>query len=164
MKTMIGLKSRTGTAVRSGVLLLAVIVALAPAVYAGNVERAGRLSPEEQERVRVLKLLVRDVDTKSLQETITELEESADPRFTLRLREAMARTYADIVRDRNITDQKQKEWIYSRVAMNMAFLQFGANEFDAGKSGSLNSLIHRKLKEHLPPEILSRPDFRYRLE
>jgi hypothetical protein len=117
------------------------------------------LNEQEIERVRAFKQLIQEVDKKSLQQTIDDLEETGNPLLNLQIKEAMAKTYADIVREQNVTDPEQKEWLYSMVAMNMAYLQFGAMQ-DASDNG-LNSLIRRKLKQYLPTSIFTQPGFHF---
>jgi hypothetical protein len=46
------------------------------------------------------------------------------------------------------------------VALNMANMQFGG----ASSDKPLNKLIVQKLKEHLPPNFVNQPGFRYSLE
>jgi hypothetical protein len=104
------------------------------------------------ERVKVFKALIRDVDAKSVSQTVAELEESDEPLLGLAMREAMAKTYADIVQEKKVTEQKQKEWLYSMVAINMAYLQFGGQQDRSGNG--LNGLIRGKLKEYLPSPVL----------
>ena len=76
----------------------------------------------------------------------------------------MAKTYADIVREINVEGQKKKEWLYSMVCLNMAYLQFGGSQGKSGSTTELNRLIRQKLKKYLPPELLKQPGFAYSLE
>ncbi len=124
----------------------------------------GHLTAPEIERVKVFKGLLDDVDKKSLRQTIEALEKTGNPPLYIQMREAMARTYADIVRDQNVEGQKKREWLYSMVALNMAYLQLGATQDAAGHTTSLNRLIRRKLKAYLPPDVFIQPGFHYSLE
>ena len=76
----------------------------------------------------------------------------------------MAKTYADIVREVNVEGKKKKEWLYSMVCLNMAYLQFGGSQGKSGSTTELNRLIRRKLKGYLPPNALKRDGFFYSLE
>ncbi len=120
------------------------------------------LTEQDMERVKAFKALVRDVDMKSLQQTIREIESADYPQLELQMKEAMAKTYADIVLEQTVVEQKQKEWLYSMVTMNMAYLQFGADQGDSGTV--LNRMILRKLKRYLPSDILNHPGFLQRVE
>ncbi len=143
------------------ILLLIVFCCLVVPVWA---QPAGtRLTGEDTEqRVRVFKELIRDVDAKSLQQTIREIEGAEYPQIELLMQEAIAKTYADIVLQEKVVDQKQKEWLYSMVTINMAYLQFGGGQDDSGNA--LNSLTRRKLKEYLPAEVLTHPGFLQKVE
>ena len=122
------------------------------------------LTSSDIERVRVVKGLLGGVDKKSVQETIHELEKSRRPQINLEMQEAMAKAYVDIVKEINVEGQKKKEWLYSMVCLNMAYLQFGGAPGKAGSTTELNRLIRRKLIEHLPPNALKQPGFVYSLE
>ncbi len=119
------------------------------------------LSEQEIARIKAFKQLIRDVDTKTLQQTVDEVERADDPGLELAMQEAIAKTYADTAREQKVSDQKQKEWLFSMVTINMAYLQFGAKNDESGNA--LNRLIRRKLREYLPPEVLDRPGFRYEI-
>ena len=142
------------------VVFLVIFIFLAvPAHAQGNFP-----TPRDIERVRVLKEILYGIDTKSLRETIEELEKTRHSQINLQMREAMAKTYADIVREINVEGQKKKEWLYSMVCLNMAYLQFGGSQGKSGSTTELNRLIRRKLKEYLPPNALKRDGFFYSLE
>ena len=118
----------------------------------------------EVQRVRALKELLGGVDSKTLQQTVDELEKADYPRVNLDMKEAITKTYADIVRDKNVIDQEERVWLYSMVTLNMAYLQLGGTQDKAGSTGPLNQLIRRKLREYLPPEIFNRPGFSFVVE
>jgi hypothetical protein len=99
-----------------------------------------------------------------LQQTIDELRKTHHFQLNLEMREAMAKTYADIVKEENVIGQKKKEWLYSMVCLNMAYLQFGGAQGAPGSTTALNRLIRRKLKEYLPLNVLKQPGFLYSLE
>jgi len=117
------------------------------------------LTPQQIERVKTSKQLIEEVDSKSLQRTIDELEESRYPDLNLQIMEVIVRTYADIVKENNVVGLKNKQWLYSMIALNMANLQFGGNVGKGGRDTSLNSLITHKLKKYLPEEAMHHPGF-----
>ncbi len=122
------------------------------------------LTAQEIERVKAVKQLLYGIDTQSLQQTIDALEKTRYPQINLIIREAMAKTYTEIAREYNVVGQKKKEWLYSMVGLNMAYLQFeGTHQGAPGSTTSLNRLIRRKLKEYLPPHVLKQPGFLYSL-
>ena len=116
------------------------------------------LTPSQVERVKASKDLIQEVDTKSLQRTISELEDSLYPELNLQIMEAKAKAYDDIVREQKVVGLKNKQWLYSMIALNMANLQFGG-KVGNGRDGSLNRLISYKLKMHLPKEVFDHPGF-----
>jgi len=148
-------------------ILFMISFLLTPSVYAqetfGDTERIeegpdwASLDSRDMERIRALKDLIRDVDRKSLAQTIHEIENADDPRLELQKQEAIAKTYADIVLQEKVVDQRQKEWLHSMITINMAYLQFGGSGDDSGNG--LHRLIRNKLRDYLPPEVLTHPGF-----
>jgi len=114
--------------------------------------------------VRAVKELLNGVDKKSLQETIHDIEKSRHPQISLETQEAMAMAYTDIVKEIDVQGQKKKEWLYSMVCLNMAYLQFGGSQGKYGSTTELNRLIRQKLIKYLPPNALKQPGFVYSLE
>ena len=144
--------------------LLIIFIFLSVPVYADGTHRVRHLTQQEIQRVKAVKELLQGVDTKSLQETIDELEKSRHPLLNLQIKEAMAKAYTDIVKEINVVDEKRKEWLYSMVNLNMAYLQFGGAQGKYGSTTELNRLIRKKLKEYLPPHLLERLGSAFSLE
>ena len=144
--------------------VLIVFIFLAASVHAEQGYKPKHLTALDIERVKAVKALLSGVDTQSLQETINELEKSRHPHSNLIMKEAMAKAYTDIVQEINVEGQKKKEWLYSMVCLNMAYLQFGGSQGAPGSTTELNRLIRKKLKEYLPPNALNQPGFFYSLE
>lgn len=149
---------------RSVKILGIIFLFLTTSVYPQGNEGRRYLTAQEIERVKAVKALLYGIDTKSLQETIHELEKTRHPQINLEMREAMAKTYADIVKEVNVEGQKKKEWLYSMVCLNMAYLQFGGSKGAAGSTSSLNRLIRQKLIKYLPGHALEKPGYFYSLE
>lgn len=143
------------------VLILVLLTAGAGAE--GNY-RMAHLSFSDIERVRAAKELISEVDRKSLQETIHELEKSHNPKSDLLMKEAMAKTYRDIVKEIQVEGQSKREWLYSMVCLNMAYLQFGGGAGKATDTTSLNRLIRQKLIAYLPSHALTQKGFFYSLD
>ena len=121
------------------------------------------LTGQDIQRVKAVTQVLSGIDGKSLQQTIDELEKTRYPHLNLIMREAMAKTYADIVRDNNVVEPKKKAWLYSMVCLNMAYVQFAGFQKQKSNTTSLNRLIRRKLREYLPADILKQPGFFYSL-
>jgi len=121
-------------------------------------------SVQEIQRLRAVKQLLYGIDSKSLQQTMDELQKTHHPQLYLQMREAMAKTYTDIVQEENVSGQKKKEWLYSMVCLNMAYLQFAGTQGSPGATTALNKLIRRKLRAYLPADIFKQPGFLYSLE
>jgi hypothetical protein len=139
---------------------LVIFVFLATSAHAYG----SHLTLQEIERVKAFKGLLGGIDKKSLWETINELERSRHPQVDLEMKEAMAKAYTDIAREFNVEGQKKKEWLYSMVCLNMAYLQFAGKQGNSASTTDLNKLIRQKLKEYLPSDILNQPGFIYSLE
>jgi len=122
------------------------------------------LTEQEIQRVKAVKQLLHGIDSKSLQQTIDDLGKTHYPQVNLEIREAMAKTYADLVKEYNVVGQKKKDWLYSMVCLNMAYIQFGGGQGNSANSTSLNRLIYRKLKEYLPLHALKQHGLLYSLE
>lgn len=97
-------------------------------------------------------------------QTTKELEKTGHPETNLCMKEAMAKTYADIVREQDVQGKGKKEWLYSMITLNMAYLQLVGTEAGGKADTALDLLIRRKLKFYLPQDIDSKPGFRYSVD
>ena len=86
------------------------------------------------------------------------------PQIQYFIKRAMANTYSDLVKEYNVKGEKKKEWLYSMVCLNMAYLQFGGDKGKYGSTTELNRLIRIKLIQYLPPEMLKQQGFLYSLQ
>jgi len=146
-----------------GFLLVIIFMLLASFAYAdGNYK--SRLTSQEIERVKAAKELLIGVDSQPMWKTIEELQKSRHPLVNIEMKEAMAHAYTDIAQEFKIDGQKRKEWLYSMVCLNMAYLQFGGAQGKSGSTTELNRLIRQKIKDYLPANILNQPGFIYSLE
>ena len=142
---------------RSVILLIVMLLSCSVGVYAKQAR--AHLSEKDIERVKIVKETVGEVEKKPLSQMIGELEKTTHPEINLAIKEAMAHAYADIVHEQNVQGQGKKEWLYSMIALNMAYFQFGGDKDSAGGTKNLNKLIRYKLKMYLPPEIFNQPGF-----
>jgi cell division protein FtsB len=145
-------------------LILIIFMFITASVHAEEAYNSRHLTQQEIQRVKAVKVLLDGIDKKTLWETIAELEKTRHPRLNLEMREAMARAYTDIVRDINVEGQKKKEWLYSMVCLNMAYLQFGGDKGKPGSTTELNRLIRQELLKYLPADVTKQPGFIYSLE
>ena len=145
--------------------LFIVFIGLTMTAYAQEGLVASRyLTGQQIERVKAFKELLHGVDKESLQKTIRVLEKTRNPQINIEMKEAMAKSYVDIVSEENVEGQKKKEWLYSMVCLNMAYLQFGGSQGKYGSTTELNRLIRQKLIHYLPTNALKQPGFVYSLE
>lgn len=126
--------------------------------------QGGYLTGDEVQRVKAFKQLLYGIDKGSVQRTIDDLEKTRYPLINLEIKEAMAKTYVDLVGEYNVTGQKKKEWLYSMICLNMAYLQFGGGQGNSSGTSSLNRLICQKLKGYLPPNALKQHGMVYSLD
>jgi len=141
-----------------------IFIFLGASVHADEYYGSRHLTAQQIERVKAVKDLLEGIDKDPLWKTVRELEKTRDPEINLQMKEAMAKAYTDIVHEINVQGQKKKEWLYSMVCLNMAYLQFGGSQGKYGSTTELNRLIRQKLKEYLPPNALKQPGFVYSLE
>jgi len=143
-------------------LCLLILFSLTAVVGAKSVRTP--LSEKDRARLETVKETLGDVETKSLAQLMSEVERSAYPQISLAMKEAMAHTYADIVLEQKVTTKAKKEWLYSMVALNMAYFQFGGAKDSASGATNINKLIRYKLKMYLPPHIFNQPGFHVSVE
>lgn len=127
-------------------------------VYSQEIFCQNHLTSEDIERVKAGKNLLSEVDSKSLKETLDTFELQSCPQINAFIIEAMAKTYTDIVNEQKIEEKNRKEWLYSKIQLNMAYLQLTGGQ-QKGDSDPLNRLIRTKLKQFLPQNILTHPAF-----
>jgi alanyl-tRNA synthetase len=137
--------------------MLVFMLGLSGVVQAKTVK--ARLSDKDISRLEVVKEILSEVETKPLSSLIQEIEQSAYPQMSLTIKEAMARAYADIIIEQNVVGKAKREWLYSMVALNMAYFQFGGAKDSASGATNLNKLIRYKLKMYLPVHIFQQPGF-----
>ncbi|MGE0268069.1 MAG: hypothetical protein AB7S78_06415 [Candidatus Omnitrophota bacterium] len=121
-------------------------------------KRSGTLTPEEVERVKACKQLLKGADKETLAESVARLEDNPYPREQLILMEAMARTYAEMVAEQEVVEPEKKAWLYSMVTLNMAYLQLGGYQLKKAHAVPLHRIIQRKLKAYIPVELMNNRD------
>jgi hypothetical protein len=111
------------------------------------------LSPAQVKRIKICKENLRGVDDESLEETMDRIAQTDYPEENLKILEAVAKTYAEIVVENKVQGDANKRWLRGMIQLNMAYLQFGGNIPKGGQTQALNQLICRKLRHHLPEEL-----------
>ncbi len=114
--------------------------------------------------VQSFKALLADVDHKTVDQTVNDINRTPYPFITLKIRQAMAQTYHDIVTELKVVGQGKREWLYSMITLNMAYLQFEGQQTQTVKTTALNNLICTKLRAYLTPQIMNHPGFHSSLE
>jgi hypothetical protein len=122
----------------------------------------GGLTPEQYERVKACKDLLAGIDNKSLEATVEELTQSKTPEADLQISEAIAKTYAELVKEYQVESKERKEWLFSMVQLNMGYLRLGGGQNQP--EGALNGLIWVKLKKYLSPDLLNDSKLFYSIE
>ena len=116
------------------------------------------LTPAQIERVRSSQALLPVSACRPHQETVKDFNRSKCPAIHVLMLEAMSRTYSELVREYDLEDPGAQLRLYSKVQLNMAYLQLtGPDAKDEGSA--LNRLIRRKLMQYLPRDILTHPAF-----
>ena len=139
---------------------LAIFLLFSPSAYS----QSRHLTQQDIQQVKAVKQLLMGIDKESFQKTVHDLEKTRYPRINLQIKEAMAKAYTDIAGEYNVTSQKRKEWLYSMVCLNMAYLQFGGEQGNSKNTTDLNRLIRQKLKGYLPMDTLRQYGMIYSLE
>lgn len=131
------------------------LLCMLPAI--GAFAATSPLSESQFQRLNVVMRSLEGIETKSMEQAVAELKKSGNVELHLTIREAMAKTFTELVSSQDVQGTRKKKWFYSMVSLNMAFLQF------AGKGNyptdPLNQLIRSTLKKHLPTDIWDRPGF-----
>jgi len=125
---------------------------------AGEIVCGRQLSGLQVQHIETGKALLGEATKKSIPTIVKEINGSRCPAMQALMFEATARTYADLIKEYDLTDAAAQERLFQKIQMNMAFLQFTGENGKKGRS-RLNRLICRKLKGYLPEGILSHPNF-----
>lgn len=128
-----------------------------------NMGCRGYLNEDDVERIRKSRALIGNVDKRSLQRMVDDLEANGCPPMNAVIFEAIARTHDDIVREQKIVDARKEEFLYSKIKLNMAFLQLTGGQHH-GDGDPLNRMIRFKLKQYLTEDVLTDPRFFHKVE
>ena len=122
------------------------------------------LSALQMNRLAHAKELLGAVDTRAVEMIAAEIAKSPAAEGALQIFEAVARVYADLVDEYELTDYEARERLLERIRMNMAYFQLGGPDAEGPGESGLNVLIRRRLIRHLPPELMSDPRLFHSLE
>jgi hypothetical protein len=122
------------------------------------------LNGAQIERLKDCKNILGEVDNEPLYQKIEKLDTASNPEENLQILEAVAKTYAEIIQEREVEGLKKREWLHSMIQLNMAYLQLGGMRDKSGDHEPLNGLIRRKLKRYLPKELQNNTEIFYTLE
>jgi len=121
------------------------------------------LSIEKKILIQESKALLGHVHRLSPEATVEDIQQKDCPSVQAFMLSAMARTYADLIREYELEDNEAQERLYHKIQMNLAYLQFTAGRA-RGDASSLNRLIRQKLIFYLPEGILEHPGFHVSVE
>jgi len=111
-------------------------------------------------RIHDAKMLVADLDPRSVEDISIELHSTSSPEGNLQIYEAVAATYRDLVVNGDVTDEVGKKNLYDQIRMNVAFIQFGGNPNDrSGKK--IDRWIRQTLIKYLPRDLMKDEDMFY---
>jgi len=111
-------------------------------------------------RIHDAKMLVKDLDLRSVEDISRELRTTSSPEGNLQIYEAIAATFRDLVVSGDVTDEAGKKNLYNQIRMNVAFIQFGGNLNDrSGKK--IDRWIRQTLVKYLPKDLMKDEDIFY---
>jgi len=148
---------------KTGRLLGAVFFLWAAMAAPVGAQGTSALTPAQVHRVKACQQLLAGVDKKSLEQHLQDL----GSRYTeenLQILEAVANAYAEIVEEQQVIGQEKKEWLYSVVMLNMAYLQMGGMHVNRSGDTALNRLIQAKLKRRLSSSLTADENLFYTLD
>ena len=122
-----------------------------------------RLTEAEVARVDAARRILAEVDTRPLQAIVGEINEAPYPEGNLQIYEAVAATYRELVKAKEITEIGHKQSLYNSIRMNVAFLQFGGDINHTGDK-LLHQWIRQELRRHLPEGLMENEQLFYSLE
>jgi len=138
-----------------------IILLIAVAIVGFSTTQGFALS--QTERIDQVRTLLADVDGRSAQEIIKDLNTTKSPEGQLQILEAIAQTYRDMVVEYDVTVQARKDWLHSMILLNVAFYQFGGMDDDQNET-MLNVAIRRKLKSYFSAQLMESSGLFYSLE
>jgi len=106
------------------------------------------------QRIHEAKMLVEDIEPRSVRDISEELHETASPEGNLQIFEAVAATYNDLVTVKDIVDEKGKKDLYDQIRLNVAFIQFGGDPNSQGGK-KIDRWIRQALMKYLPRELMN---------
>ncbi len=111
-------------------------------------------------RIHDAKMLVADLDPRTVEDISRDLQSTSSPEGNLQIFEAVASTFRDLVIDGNIVDDKGKKNLYDQIRMNVAFIQFGGNP-NLRNGKKIDRWIRQTLMKYLPRELMKDDDIFY---
>ena len=132
-------------------ILLLILFFISPQWTLANIEEGVFLA-----RIRDAKMLVKDLDPRTVEDIYHQLHATSSPEGNLQIYEATAATYRDLVESKEVTDEAGKKNLYDQIRMNVAFIQFGGNPSGGGKK--IDRWIRQTLMKYLPKGLLKDKD------
>jgi len=107
--------------------------------------------------------MIEEVESRPVEQILEAFNRAPAPEANLQIYEAVALTYRDLVRRKDITEPGAKILLYNQIRMNVAYLQFGGDA-ESGKSKKLDLWIRQTLLRYLPREVLENEKIFYALD
>ena len=115
------------------------------------------------ERIKQAQHLLAEVELRSTEEIVIDLNQATYPEGQLQILEAVAKTYRDMIHHYDVKTLAKKEWLHSMILLNMAYFQFGGADEDQYAT-MLNVAIRRKLKSYMSKELTGHPGLFHSLQ
>ena len=128
---------------------LSVILLICSSAFASG----ERITERHFQRIKQAKSILDQLEPRSIGQIADELNQTDHPQSHLQIYEAVAATYMELVDQQDIRDEEQRKELYNQIRLNVAFIQFGG-DFGSSSGTKLDRWIRRRLKNHLPREIL----------
>ncbi|MEK7377063.1 MAG: hypothetical protein AABZ57_07910, partial [Candidatus Margulisiibacteriota bacterium] len=133
--------------------LIPMIMALVLMAAGTSPVEAG-LTAQHERRIGQANRLLAEVDRRSANDICDEFNKTAAPEANVKIYEAVAATYDDLVKSKDIQDAAQKVHLYDQIRLNVAYIQFGGDpEYDGGKL--LDRWIRQALVRYLPKDLMA---------
>ena len=109
------------------------------------------------ERIHDAKMLVADLDPRSVEDIFKELNTTSSPEGNLQIYEAVAATFRDLVLGGDAADEAGRKTLYDQIRMNVAFIQLGGNS-NGGSGKRVDRWIRQTLMQYLSQDLIANDD------
>lgn len=107
-------------------------------------------------RIHDAKMLVAELDLRTVEDIFRELNATSSPEGNLQIYEAMAATFRDLVVGGDAADEAGRKSLYDQIRMNIAYIQFGGNPKSGGRR--VDRWIRQTLRKYLTKDLMKDED------